>query len=106
MFLFLAPSAAPENVRLQAISSTAIELSWTTPQLESRNGIITKYRISLLELDTGMEQVYTALMTSFVIQSLHPYYTYHINVSAHTVLTGPYSTIQVIQMPEDCKFLL
>ena len=45
-------------------------------------------------------------MTSLVIQSLHPNYIYHITVSAHTVATGPPSTLQIIQLPEDGKHTL
>ena len=50
-----------------------------------------------------MERNYSTYSTSTVIQSLHPYYTYQIQVSAHTVTAGPYSIVQVLQMPEDGK---
>lgn len=85
------------------ISSTFIGISWTPPPPATRNGIITEYRISVVEVDTGTQQDHVTSMTSFVAQSLHPYYTYHFSVGAHTVQTGPYSAIEVIQTPQDGK---
>ena len=83
------------------ITSTSIALSWTPPSEESSNGIITEYRVRVVELDTGTRRDYVALSTSFVIQPLHPDYTYEVSVGAHTVLTGPFSTVQVFRTPED-----
>ena len=96
----------PENVSLNVITSSSVGITWSPPAVESRNGIIGEYKINLLENDTGNQQNYVSYTTSFIIQSLHPYYTYHINVSAHTVLIGPYSEVQVIQMPEDGKLVV
>ncbi len=100
MFL-IAPSNAPENVSVAVVSSTSIEVSWTAPPPAARNGIITEYRISVVEVDTGRQQDLVAFMTSFVVQPLHPHYTYHFSVSAHTVQTGPFSAVEVLQTPED-----
>ncbi len=103
-FLFhKAPSASPVNVAVTTISSTSLFVTWNQPNINSRNGIITQYYINLLESNTGIRYNYTSYMTSLVIQSLHPNYIYHITVSAHTVATGPPSTVQIIQLPEDGK---
>jgi len=101
VFLSLAPSAPPENVTLIATSPTSIEVAWNPPEVDYHNGIITLYEITLLELDTETQQNYSSYSTSLVIQSLHPYYAYQIQVSAITVDAGPYSIVQVLQMPED-----
>ena len=98
---YLAPSSAPENVSVAVISSTSAEVSWTPPPLLSRNGIVTEYRVSVLELDTGSRRSQVAFASPLVVQSLHPHYTYHFSVSAHTVGTGPFSAIQVIRTPQD-----
>lgn len=78
-------------------------LSWTPPPPADRNGIITEYRINLTELDTGRQQLLSSVTTTFVVQSLHPYYMYEFTVSAHTVDTGPFSDSEVVQTPEDSK---
>ena len=97
------PTQAPENVSVALLTSTSVEISWNPPPPAARNGIITEYRISVLELDTGRQHNRVAYATSFVIQSLHPSYSYHFSVSAHTVQSGPYSAVQVLQIPEDGK---
>ena len=73
--------------------------------MASRNGIVTEYRINVTEVDTGRVSLLTSFTTSFVVQSLHPYYTYLFTVSAHTVATGPFSNSVRIRTPEDRKFL-
>lgn len=98
-----APDSPPENVSVAAISSTSVSISWTPPPQQSRNGHITEYRINISEIDTGRVQLHTSFTTPFVVQRLHPYYTYEIAVSAHTVSTGPYSGAEIIQTPEDGK---
>ncbi len=102
--LSLAPSIAPENVSLITVSSTSIQVSWTPPPVANRNGIVIEYRINLVEVDTGRHQSYVSPTPNFIVQSLHPYYTYRVNVSAHTVETGPFSAVQEIQTPEDSKY--
>ena len=99
----IAPSQAPVNVSVAVVSSTSVELSWTPPPPASRNGIITEYRIREVEVDTGRQRDHVAFLTTIVVQSLHPYYTYHFSVSAHTLLTGPFSAVEVVQTPEDGK---
>lgn len=100
----IAPSSAPENVSVSTVSSTSVQISWTPPP--SANGIITEYRISVVEVDTASQQDHVTFTTSLIVQSLHPYYTYRFSVSAHTVETGPYSAVQVLQTPEDSKCTL
>ncbi len=101
--ILIAPSSPPQNVSGSPVSSTSVRLSWDAPPLASRNGIITEYRVNVTEVDTGRVSILTSFTTSFVAQSLHPYYTYLFTVSAHTVATGPYSTSVMIRTPEDSK---
>lgn len=54
-------------------------------------------------METGRQQDLVAFASPFVVQSLHPHYTYHFRVGAHTVQTGPYSDVVVVQTPEDSK---
>lgn len=102
----IAPSSAPENVSVTAVSSTSIQINWTPPPPANRNGIIAEYRINVIEVDTGRQQDHVSFATSFVVQSLHPYYTYRFSVSAHTVETGPYSVVETFQTPEDSKYVV
>ena len=40
-----APTAPPQDVRVAAISSTTLRVTWKPPPVEARNGDIIKYRI-------------------------------------------------------------
>ena len=82
----------------------SIQLSWAPPPLDETNGIIREYRINITELETGDNQQLTTSTTSLVVQNLHPYYTYEVLVSAHTVDTGPFSSPVSVVTPQDSKF--
>ena len=84
-----------------AVDTTTLFLSWSAPPLDQQNGIIRRYDISLLEIETGSTFSYTAMNTNLTINMLHPDYQYQIEISTVTVGTGPSSTPVVLQMPED-----
>ena len=64
---------------------------WDTIAVENHNGIVRHYLVSVLEVDTGEIDVYTAVATQLNISRLHPYYTYICVVAAVTIRTGPFS---------------
>ena len=95
-----APSSPPEQFTATALSSSAILLQWNPLSIDSTNGIIQQYVVTLLEQETGNVTQITTINTSFNMTNLHPYYTYECSVSAVTVASGPL-TMVTIQMPED-----
>lgn len=97
------PSAAPENLTGEALSSTSIKLSWQPPIPEKQNGIIRLYNVTVWEADTGNTISLSTVHTSITISSLHPYYTYHSSIAAVTVGIGPFSDTKEIQTLPDGK---
>ena len=102
-FIVIAPSNPPEMFSAVTLSSTSIRFLWSPPPLESQNGIIREYRINITEAETRSIFIVTTATTSLVVPSLHPHYTYHCQVTAHTVASGPYSTVLIVKTPEDGK---
>ena len=86
-----APSEAPPDLFGHAVNSTTIALMWDTIPIDNHNGIIRHYIISVLEVETGEVDEYTAVATQFNISGLHPYYTYTCMVAAVTNSVGPFS---------------
>ena len=96
-----APSEAPPNLSGHAVNSTTIALMWDAIALENQNGILRHYLVSVLELETGETDVYTAGATQLNISGLHPYYTYTCMVAAVTIRIGPFSQSVSIITPQD-----
>ncbi|CAB4035820.1 phosphatidylinositol phosphatase PTPRQ [Paramuricea clavata] len=83
----------PGNVQLERISSTELDLTWTSPS--DPNGVITGYRIvwSILRDDKNMsvsnsvsktEIIHNASTVSFRIEKLGPYSMYSVSLNAMT----------------------
>ena len=68
-----------------------------------QNGIVMYYTIIVLEEDTGVVYEHTSVSTSLSVHSLHPAYTYHCSIAAHTVSQGPFSQLINVTTDEDCK---
>ena len=98
---FAAPSASPNDLTAENISSTSISIYWSPLPRELLNGELTHYSIEVQELDTNTTMKLTAGATEVVLDSLHPFYTYYISVSAVTVLPGPYTEQLSIRTLED-----
>ena len=99
--LISAPSEAPPNLSGYAVNSTTIALMWDAIALENQNGLLRHYLVSVLELDTGEIDMYTAGATQLNISGLHPYYTYNCVVAAVTIRIGPFSQSVSIITPQD-----
>ena len=90
------------------MSSTTIVLSWGPPPTAHQNGIIRKYIITAMEVDTGYHYTWEAYTTELELHSLHPFYTYQFTIAAFTVGQGPMSSPLSLQTLEDgkCKSFL
>ncbi len=84
------------------INSKSILLSWEAPRMDHQNGIIRAYNVSVLELETGQEQLFTlsGIETFQIINSLHPFYGYNCSVAAFTIARGPISFTVIRTPPE------
>ena len=103
LFLFhAAPSASPLGVLLTPSSPRDLSVSWQAPPTNTQNGVLRYYIVKVLEVATG---TVTLLNTSdnsvqYTVQTLHPYYVYDVRVAAGTIGLGPYSSADIIRMPE------
>ena len=99
---FAAPSGFPQGVSVSTVSSASVELSWTPPLPDERNGIITGYWATLTRRGTGSQvQLFTS-STSIVFSMLNPFTSYVVTVSASTsVGVGPQSSQLTFSTAED-----
>ena len=104
---FSAPSGPPQSFRVVAISSTSIRLTWLAPLAEEQNGVITSYRITVTEVESGervLEMTAAASDTLLIINSLNPHFTYRCSISAVTIATGPKISTEVTTFQEGSPY--
>ena len=76
-------------------------MNWQPPADGHRNGIITEYIISLVDLETGNVTQLSTTDISIFITSLTPFTIYEVTVAAHTTGgRGPFSGINTVQTDE------
>ena len=95
------PSASPQNLRGFVNTSRSILLIWDPPPVDTQNGVIQQYRISVLVGETQESLVLFSEETQFEFDIAHPYYTYTFAVAAETIGIGPYGAEFIISTPED-----
>ena len=84
------------------MSSTIITLFWDPPPADARNGIITRYRINITEVETERPILRFSSTTSVNVTSLHPYYTYNCAIAAETIIgAGPYTSVITVVTLQD-----
>ena len=94
LLFFTAPASPPLNIDAEAISPDSLWLSWDPPAPEARNGIIRWYSILIVSEQTWVNytEVWLANGTELNITGLTAFITYDIQIKAHTILPGPYSS--------------
>ena len=102
------PSQAPSSFSLTAKTSTSIEASWQLPPEDSRNGIITGFKLfSKIKASSGPSSQITVNSGSTltkVVTGLHKYTEYEFEVLAFTsVGDGPKSFVMSERTNEDGK---
>uniref|UniRef100_A0A8V5HBH5 Uncharacterized protein n=1 Tax=Melopsittacus undulatus TaxID=13146 RepID=A0A8V5HBH5_MELUD len=98
------PSAPPENVSAEAVSSTQILLTWTAVPEPEQNGLILGYKVCNGNLDSEPKsQVVRGNHTqSFLLSGLRKYVLYEIQVLAFTRIgDGVPSSPAVIERTKD-----
>ena len=101
LFFFPVPSASPQNLTGFANSSRYISLFWLPPPVDTHNGVIQRYRVSISVIETRTSLVLFSEDTELEFDVAHPYYTYTFAVAAETIGTGPYGEELTITTPED-----
>ena len=110
-FPFAAPSQAPSNFTLTVRSSTSIKVSWQLPPADSRNGIITGFKLFYKKkgspgLPTALNISNGTILTKD-ITGLEKYTEYEFQVLAFTsVGDGTSSSVVVERTKEDSKSLV
>ncbi|KAK4813575.1 hypothetical protein QYF61_011804 [Mycteria americana] len=100
------PSAPPENVSAEAVSSTQILLTWTAVPESEQNGLVLGYKILFKAKDLDSEpksQIVRGNHTqSFLLSGLRKYVLYEIQVLAFTRIgDGVPSSPAVIERTKD-----
>ena len=99
------PSGTPQSIQVQPIDSRSLLLAWEPPLAEEQNGVIQEYLINISVAETSDEFQHQSTNTTFIVEDLHPHYTYSLVISAVTIGPGPYSEVYTVQMPEDGRSL-
>ena len=97
------PGAPPSNVTVQMVGSRMATVSWAPPPRESRNGIITGYRVAL-SVSGSEERVMNLSTTQLVLRDLTPYTNYTVRVAAATVEVGNFSQLESFSTATDSEF--
>ena len=98
-----APSGPPQSFRVVSLGSTSIRLTWSAPLVEEQNGVITSYRVTITEVESGervLERTAAASDTLLIVNSLDPHFTYRCSIAAVTVAIGPETSAQVTTLQE------
>uniref|UniRef100_A0A3Q2PZF0 protein-tyrosine-phosphatase n=1 Tax=Fundulus heteroclitus TaxID=8078 RepID=A0A3Q2PZF0_FUNHE len=110
------PSAAPEGVSCESVSSTSLRVSWRPPQLEARNGVLASYELKYQKVSgTGEEggegesvgseveeSPVSAHQKQIVLEGLEKWSWYNITLAAATAEgTGPSSPAVLCRTDED-----
>ena len=101
-FLYSVPSYPPLNLSVYVQNSTHAMVMWEDPDQDQHNGVITDYRVKLIETDTlDTFPILTVILMPLMLPDLHPFYTYQLQVAAATsVGVGPYTQLFAFRMDE------
>lgn len=97
----IVPTAPPSIAAYYVVDSMSLFFSWIAPPVDQQNGMIRHYLLSLTELDTGFMLNHSIAGNNFTFTSLHPSYTYQVEVAAVTIDSGPFSAPVTLQTLED-----
>uniref|UniRef100_A0AAR2JGG5 Sidekick cell adhesion molecule 1a n=1 Tax=Pygocentrus nattereri TaxID=42514 RepID=A0AAR2JGG5_PYGNA len=94
--VFVGEAVAPQNIQVNTISSTQLEVQWEPPPVETQNGIIQGYKIYYWEMDNQNETEKVKILflpeTSMRLKNLTSYTYYMVKLSAFNAAgDGPLS---------------
>ncbi|XP_023335862.1 Down syndrome cell adhesion molecule-like protein Dscam2 [Eurytemora carolleeae] len=98
------PSGSPVSVRVEAVSSTQILVSWQPPREDDRNGILLGYSVRYGELNSEhltKKTVRSVSTTELRLSGLVPFTKYQVMVNAfNSIGAGPTSSRSIISTHE------
>ncbi|XP_068719916.1 protein sidekick-2-like isoform X2 [Montipora capricornis] len=100
------PSNAPSGIMVTASSSTSITASWQLPPADSRNGIITGFKLFYRQKHSGNQStalnISNASIRAETVRELMKFTEYEFQLLAYTsVGDGPKSSVQFARTMED-----
>ncbi|KAI6655488.1 Phosphatidylinositol phosphatase PTPRQ-like isoform X5 [Oopsacas minuta] len=91
------PSSPPTDFKAYVLSTTQIHVEYDYPLLINQNGAITGFDISVASSTESIEQIISTFLTSYTLQSLHPYTSYSIQIRAiNSIGHSPYTPVIII----------
>ncbi|XP_015282694.1 PREDICTED: protein sidekick-1 [Gekko japonicus] len=92
-----APAMPPQNIQMNALSASQLEVTWEPPPLDSQNGNIQGYKVYYLEADSQNETEKVKVLflpeTSIRLKNLTSYTRYLVRISAFNAAgDGPKSS--------------
>ncbi len=103
--ILIVPSGPPTNFVASASDSRTINLTWSAPNPEERNGILRYYLITLTSILPTEVRNISSSQLSLTIMNLRPHTVYNCTVSVGTIGLGPATIVRQILTPEDGKFI-
>ena len=104
----LAPNGAPTSVSAQALGAMILEVTWSPPEVENRNGIISGYRLCVIGAgDPGPchNQIdVSGADTVHAIAGLKPYTMYTVSIQARTIVGYGPTTVLHHRTGESSKY--
>ena len=98
------PSGFPQDVSVDSATSQSVDISWSPPLLEERNGIITSYTVTVSRQGSDSPIQIASPTTSISVSMLNPFTSYTVTVAALTSIgVGPPSTLLTFRTAEDGK---
>lgn len=87
----IVPSGRPQSPSVAA-TATSLNISWSAPNEEDRNGDINGYVINVTNTDTLVTMQFTTANNEFSVNDLDPDTTYSLSVAARNANgTGPFT---------------
>ncbi|KAI6661005.1 Phosphatidylinositol phosphatase PTPRQ-like [Oopsacas minuta] len=91
------PSSPPTDFTVSVLSATEIQLEYNYPLAIDQNGAITAFDISVSSNTDSLPQIFSTDLTSYTIQSLHPFTSYSIQIRAiNSIGAGPYTQVTIV----------
>ncbi|XP_041419923.1 receptor-type tyrosine-protein phosphatase S isoform X29 [Xenopus laevis] len=103
------PSGFPQSIHCDSTSSTSVLITWQHPNLEERNGLLTKYTLMYRDINLPHYPIEVPIVpadTTVTLTGLKPDTTYDVKLRAHTSKgPGPFSpSVQFRTLPVDQVF--
>ena len=102
-FFRLVPKTSPQNISVVSLDHSTIQVTWSPPAKEHQNGIIRSYTVIVVHEESNFHQKVSVNDTSLFVPDLKPFHTYNVQIAAHTIGTGPFSSWRNVTTPQSSK---